>query len=809
MLETLLQVFISYNILIFTVLSISAISTNGDIEGGGIYFMSSRVLGPEFGGSIGLLFLVANVVSSAFNVAGCVEALMSNFGPAGTIATFLPDGQGTSLIYASIINAINLLICLFGATMFAKATLIIFGVVVSVAVSAVFSLIFAPGHSVKVPDDNNSFNGTLRFTGLSLETLKGNLYPSYAIDYTAHTEPRMTTFATVFGVFFTGVTGVLAGANISGDLKNPARSIPLGTLSGILCTAITYCVIFVLSAASCSRELLQNNYLYMQSLNEWHAWPIIVEIGVLSATVSAALTNLIGASRLLNAIARDRLFGRLLDPIFKINRGGNPIGSVLATWLIIQLMLFIGSLNQIAQISSILFLFTYFSLNLACMMCILTSAPNFRPSFKYFNLATTIVGLIGASGMTFVVDPLYSSLVIIVWLSLMIGIHVRSPNVHGGYITQALIFHQVRKYLLMLDHRKEHVKFWRPRILLMIENPRSCLPLIDFVNDLKKSGLFVIGHVQLGSLDEFEVDPMLDQYPVWLKWLDQFTVKAFIEITLAPSVREGLHQIARIAGLGAMKLNTVVFGFYDDSTPVDFLQNDERYQTLEQTIWSDGREDLFKIRKSGRLTRSEYVGMVSDSMRKLQKIVCLARNFHTIDTDRLGKKDFGKFFIDVWPINFFQRNSSPDNCANLIMQFACILNMVPKWKASTTIRLMVCADHENQHRYFNQWQKRLAELRIDAELNIIAHESLNIVGTNQGALSDTIWESVNIDYVKSINRMIVAQSELTAVSFLYLPMAPRSQVFYDMYLNCLENLTANMPPTLLVHGNDQVVSTSL
>lgn len=791
--------FIAYNILVFTVLSISAISTNGAIEGGGIYFMSSRVLGPEFGGSIGLLFFVANVVSSAMYLTGCVEGLIQSFGYRGTIAHFLPDGDGMPLLYASIINLINLVICVFGAAMFAKATLVIFCVVVMVALSVIISLLLPVPEGHKVTD----------FTGLSLETFKSNLYPNYSDDYTLK-PPMPTSFAVVFGVFFTGVTGVLAGANISGDLKNPAKSIPWGTLAGVACTALTYAFIFILTAATCSRKFLQTNYFYMESVVFWKP---LVEIGVSSATVSASLTNLIGASRLLNAVARDKLFGSILQPVFSLNRNENPIGSVVLTWLIIQLMLFIGNLNQIAQISSILFLFTYFSLNLSCMMCILTSAPNFRPSFKYFNLFTTIIGLVGASGMTFVVNPLYSSIVIIIWLLLMIGIHVSSPSVHGGYITQALIFHQVRKYLLLLDHRKEHVKFWRPKILLMVENPRSCLPLIEFVNDLKKSGLFVIGHVQVGSLEEFEADPISDQYPVWLKWLDQFTVKAFIEMTLAPSVREGLYHIARISGLGAMKLNTIVFGFYDDLTPVDFLLHDDRYQALEQMIGTDGRENLFKIRKDGRLSRSEYVGMISDAMRKLQKIVCLARNYHSLDTKKLGKKDFGKFFIDVWPINFFTRNDdeSPDNCATLMMQFACILNMVPKWKASTTIRLMVCASHNEQHRYFNQWQKQMSELRVEAELNIISHE-LPTPSPRTDPMrpsDDAKWAQVDSDYVRSLNRMLVQQSELTAVTFLYLPLAPRSSVYYDFYMNYLDTLTDGLPPTLLVYGYDQVVSTSL
>lgn len=805
LLETLFQIVIAYTILIFTILSVSAISTNGAIEGGGIYFMSSRVLGPEFGGAIGLLFFVANVVSSALYLTGCVEGLMNNFGPSGTMAAFLPGGDDLPLVYASIINMFNLVVCIFGARMFAKTTLVIFSIVLSVAISVIMSLIFKTTTGIPIARENHIFhpNSTNFTVSLSWDTFKSNLNPNYTVDYTTDLP---VDFATVFGVFFTGVTGVLAGANISGDLKNPAKSIPLGTLSGIVCTFFIYTILFILSAASCSRELLQNNYLYMQYTN---VWPPLVEIGISSATISAALTNLIGASRLLNAIAADKLFGWFLDPIYKANIQGNPIGSVLMTWFIIQLMLLIGSLNQIAQISSILFLFTYFSINLSCMMCLLTSAPNFRPSFKYFNLATSLLGLIGAAGMTFVINPLYSSLVIIVWMVLMIGIHVRSPPVRWGDITQALIFHQVRKYLLLLDQRKEHVKFWRPRILLMVGNLRSSLPLIEFVNDLKKSGLFVIGHVEVGNLEDFDVDPIVDQYPIWLKWLDQFTVKAFIEMTLAKSVREGLQHVARIAGLGAMKLNTVVFGFYDDAIPVDFLQNDERYQALEPMLGS-GSDDVFKIRGNGRLSKAEYVSMVGDSITKLQKSVCLARNFHSFDIEKLGKKGEDNLcYIDIWPINFFHPADSPDNCANLIMQLACILHMVPRWKNSTTIRLLICANHVDQEQLFIRWQKQLSELRIEADLNIIIHELVSEMNSALNSTDDSKWSEIDPHYIKSVNRMLADRSDQTAVSFLYLPIPPSSPLYHEAYLDCLRMLTDSMPPTLLVHGNDQVVSTSI
>ncbi|KAM9322875.1 solute carrier family 12 member 9-like [Pholidichthys leucotaenia] len=855
---------VAYFIITMTVLSVCAISTNGALDAGGAYYMISRALGPEFGGSIGIMFFFANVCSSALYILGLVEAILQTFGvPKEGVATVpglhqvLPSGYWWSLLYATALLFLCLIVCLVGANIYAKATFIIFLIVVAVLLSIFVSFFIMRPFVIILPHTsalNNTSMVTANYTGFWLHTLKGNLFPDYTGDYTTG---AIMTFATVFAVMFNGCTGIMAGSNMSGDLKNPSYSIPRGTLAAVVITFVTYNLLSVLAAWSCDRCLLQRDYSFLGDIN---IWPPMVTLGIYSSALSAAMSNLIGASRILYALSKDDLFGGVLALARKTSQSGNPWVSVLVSWLLVQVVLFAGKLNTIAGVVTIFFLLVYAGVNLACLALEWASAPNFRPSFRCFTWHTCTLGILGCLVMMFLISAIYAFASIAFMLVLLIIIHYLGPIRNWGYISQALIFHQVRKYLLMLDVRKDHVKFWRPQVLLMVANPRSCMSLMTFINDLKKSGLYLLGHVKLGLLDGLPSDPLQSHHESWLSLVDHLKIKAFVNLTLADSVRHGIQNLLFISGLGGMRPNTLVLGFYDDCAPQDHLQGQVRLPSghgldLACPVKHSGEQltpffpSVRSVHDQKDLQEEDYVSVISDAV-KMGKNVTLARYFSQFNREKvLGPRrrirrhqSMMGPFIDVWPMNLLQ----PDNhgyvntCSLFILQLACVLHDNRAWNQAR-LRLFLCMEvgyslQEEERKL----QRMLNDLRITAQVQMVAWDQVVALhwkrqqGRGRGNSAETVnleerkrrheedepedgiqtfpnnASQLSDDYICAVNSLICRHgAPQPAVRFLYLPHPPADKRRYCAYLHQVDLLSKNLGPTLLVHGVTPVVTTDL
>ncbi|XP_053168506.1 solute carrier family 12 member 9-like isoform X2 [Hemicordylus capensis] len=808
---------VAYFIIGMTVLSVCAISTNGALDAGGAYYMISRALGPEFGGSIGIMFFLANVCGSALYILGLVEAIVDDFGISaenspGRALQVLPTGYWFDLLYGTVLLLICLFVCLVGASIYAKATFLIFLVVMVVLATVCISFFIVHPHAVLLPS-SHSGNGTdfisANYTGFSLHTLRANLASGYSVDYTTG---RLMSFSTVFAVMFNGCTGIMAGSNMSGDLKRPSYSIPRGTILAVIFTYVVYNILAVLLSCTCDRLLLQRDYGFLKDINVWSP---LVTIGIYCSTLSASMSNLIGASRILYALAKDDLFGKALAPANRTSRGENPWVAVVFSWALVQLVLFSGKLNTIAAVVTIFFLLVYATVDLACLALEWASAPNFRPTFQYFTWHTCVLGIAGCSIMIFLISPIYASASVAFLVVLLVALHYLSPSSSWGDVSQALIFHQVRKYLLLLDIRKEHVKFWRPQVLLMVRNPRTSLQLIRFINDLKKSGLYVLGHVELDDLDSLPGDPLPAQSDSWLQLVDRLNVKAFVNLTLSDTVRHGTQQLLFISGLGGMRPNTIALGFYDDAASQDCLSQEPAFRS-EDVAWLN----FPSVLGSGspkRLSPREYVGIIADAVKMLRNVL-LARSFQELQLPQaLGWR--AQPLIDVWPINLLRPDSARyvDTSSLFLLQMACVLAMARTWRRAR-LRLFLCVERGTQPRgQEDKLRQLLKDLRIQADIHTVPWD--NVVALHwhnhqEGRDGNAINFPGNVacvsdEYLSAVNELIQQQSTAPTVRFLYLPRPPADTSLYARYLDQLEVLTRGLGPTLLVHGVSAVTSTEL
>uniref|UniRef100_A0A8C8A162 Solute carrier family 12 member 9 n=1 Tax=Oryzias sinensis TaxID=183150 RepID=A0A8C8A162_9TELE len=839
LLEGLLMIAVAYIIISLTILSICAISTNGAIQGGGAYYMISRSLGPEFGGSIGLMFFLAKVFACGEYVLGLVEALLDVFGmdtesSASVGVRVLPQGYWYTILYSSVVLLLCLIICLVGAHIYSRTAFVIL-LVVTVSLLSIFISSVAVKPQNFVITHQGMGNQTLRynasFTGFSAATLRSNL-ARYSLDYSTNT---VMSFATVFAVMFTSCTGIMAGANMSGELKTPSVSIPRGTIIAVIYTFTVYILLFILASATCDRTLLIQDYGFFQRIN---LWPPFVTIGIFCASLSAAMCAMIGASRILHALALDQLFGKLQLFGFVTSRTFCNVFIWFSSQccipggcdpFVLQCVVFAGHLNAVAGLVTVFYLLAFAAVDLACLALEWASAPNFRPTFQFFSWHTCLLGILSCLVMMFVINPVYSSGSIVLLLLLLLFLHYRSPTSSWGYISQALIFHQVRKYLLMLDVRKEHVKFWRPQVLLMVSNPRSSCQLILFVNQLKKGGLYVLGHVQLGDLDALPSDPVQQQYNFWLSLVDKLGVKAFVDLTLSPSVRQGTQHLLRITGLGGMKPNTLILGFYDSCTPDDFFLQDSAFYDTSVGQNSEGEYnfgvDLPSLQahfppvrhvESPRwLSPEEYVGIISDAL-KMNKNVCLGRYFFQLQGEgKDSKTDGSERTIDVWPLNLLQPGCRDyqDVCSLFLLQMACVLNMSSKWRnARMRIFLNVETASCDQGWVINEetFRDLLKKLRIRASIKIVSWDpAVQHHTISEEERPSESLPTLSEDFLSAVNCMLTEHSSQAAVRFLYLPRPPAQGSQAQQYLAQLEAITYGLGPTLLIHGVTPVTYTDL
>ncbi|MBN1910637.1 MAG: amino acid permease [Pirellulales bacterium] len=512
-------------ITLLTGLSLSAIATNTRVRGGGAYFLISRSLGVEFGSAIGIVFFLAQAIAVSMYVVGFTEAFVASFG----WATLSPK------VIATVVN-VGVFICVYiGAGWTIK---IQYGILAVMAVALV-----------------SFFSGAL--AKATPAALAVNLQPSYV--------PAEGFFAS-FALFFPAVTGIMAGANMSGDLKNPGRAIPLGTLAAIGVTAVLYLVMAVALGASCDRDALLDNHNVVRDM----AWlPSMITAGIFAATLSSALASMMGAPRILQALARDNIFKWLGLFGRGSGRHGEPRRAVVLTFLISQACVLLGDLDTIAPLITMAFLITYGTLNLATYSESVTRNPSYRPRFRYSHWSTALLGGLGCLAVMFLIAPVWAAVSIVLMAAVYRMVSVREIESRWGDVRSGAVFERARRSLLTLEEQAYHPKNWRPVVLALSGASWQRTHLAVFGHWLTAGhGVLTLGQVIQGEVEDL-AERRRRQEDLVRSFIDEEQLQAFPAVVVAPYLSDGVESLVQCSGLGAFAPNTVLLGWPTDPARVE------------------------------------------------------------------------------------------------------------------------------------------------------------------------------------------------------------------------------------------------
>ena len=681
---------ISKIITTLTTLSLSAIATNLHMRVGGVYFMISRVLGPDFGGSIGITLFVAQAVSVAFYTIGFTEAVFDLISPllakihisgmdGNQLATMIRAPQ----IISSLVTIALFLLTFKGADIAIKAQYFVLGILLLSVAS------FLVG-------------GALKFDTEMLAANKSSSF-SNGID-----------FWTAFAIFFPAATGITAGANMSGDLKNPRRSIPWGTILAILFTACIYTLQIVLTAGSSAREDLKAGAF--EAMQQMSVFSPLIVIGVFAATLSSALGSFLGAPRILQAMGQDQLMKVLTFFGKGAGETNEPRRATVLTFAMALGVIWAGDLNEVAEVISMFFLIAYGMINLSAFVESKSGNPSFRPSFKLFHWTIGLAGAIGCAVAMVKINETYALIAIAVAGVIYFYLRKRDIQTSYGDAKRGYIFQSTRNNLFYLEQSKPHPKNWRPILVALTDDAIRNSELLAMGSSLESHrGLYTVAQISeiktenLASKVRFR-DSEREEIKRKLR-LEE--IVAFCEVIAVDNMFKGLSTFLQSYSIGGLRPNTVLL-------------------SMPPKVDEEARERFFKT--------IEIVAAFD-----LNLIVL--KHGEAIDKKR-------RRVIDLW--------WKGDRNGSLMTLLAYLVTLDREWLGSN-IRIMRIAKTDEEER---SARKQLADLRtltrISARIEVIRSSDANhdVIAERSGPVADLVFIGMNASSGEEARRSLEQMENL-------------------------------------------------
>ncbi len=445
------------SIAVATGLSISSLSTNTPVKSGGPYFIISRALGPGLGASIGLTYFISQALSTPFYIIGFSEAVQAVF----------PSAVPYYSLYIALIPlAVLTAIAIPGAEWAVRAQLVIM-IVLALSIFVILAGAVSSPPSVDL------------------------LYKNFRAAAGQHID--IITLAYFFAVFFPAVTGFLSGVNMSGELRDAGKSIPRGTMIAIAVGMLIYTAEVLLFGSAWPREELTENCYRTLYQHAWLGSGIMVFAGMSAATLSSALGTIVGAPRILQALASDGIIKPL--NFFAPGAGWRrkPVIALIFTALISAVVILWSesaggnALNLVAVLVTMFTLCTYAMINIAAFVESFAANPSFRPHFRFFHWSVGLYGAATSIIAALLIDAGVFLLASAATLLLFLFMRGRRGSRSFSDARRGFCFERIRRDLLALAAMPEDAKNWRPRISVLSGDIRRHRRLIEYAELLNNS----------------------------------------------------------------------------------------------------------------------------------------------------------------------------------------------------------------------------------------------------------------------------------------------------------------------------------
>jgi len=528
-----LIILLGHLVTIPTALAISELATNKRVEGGGEYFIISRSFGLNIGGTIGISLYLSQAISIAFYVIAFTESFDFLFTLFAEHFGWVLPRQAVSL---PVMGILTFMILKRGANIGVKALYMVAGILV------ISLLMFFLGKPT------------------------ANAVAGFSISNIEFRNPQR--FFVVFAIIFPAFTGMTAGVGLSGDLKNPGRSIPIGTIGGTLTGMVIYFFIIWKLASCASVEELVNDQMIMGKIAV--AGALVIPLGLASSTISAAIGSVMVAPRTLQALAGDSFF-----PSEQINRWLNagkgkenePYNASIVSCLIAFLFVGFGDVNAVAGIISMFFMVTYGSLCLISFLHHFGSSPSYRPSFKS-KWAISLTGFVASVVIMFKISTLYAVLAITVMLLIYFYINHYHRNRQGLANLFFNALYQLSRNLQVYMQKRQtrhRSSEWRPSALCISTESFKRDTAFQVLNWISyKYGFGTYIHKIPGYYSSETNKKAREDLETLRERFDSATNQVYIDTLISPSYTSAIAQSIQVPGVSGMENNLVLLEFFKD-----------------------------------------------------------------------------------------------------------------------------------------------------------------------------------------------------------------------------------------------------